>query len=100
MRKREPLLKPVQELLFTEWDPIGVNGYAQCRDEYDSYAPTLCRYLREGVDAYKIACHLDRLHKDSMGMVLTDEAREHNRRIAQRLLALAAEICATREVDT
>ncbi len=86
--KRDPLLKPVQDLLFAEWDPLEVNGSALCANEYDSYAPTLCRYLREGADAYKIARHLDRL-VNSGG---TPAGREHNRRIAQRLLALAAEL--------
>ena len=85
--KRDPLLKPVQDLLFDEWDPIGVNQSAW-RDEYDSYAPTLCRYLREGADAYKIAHHLDRLLNSGD----TPAGREHNRRIAQRLLALAGEV--------
>jgi hypothetical protein len=32
----DPLLQAVSEVLFREWDPIGVNQYEQCWDEYNS----------------------------------------------------------------
>ena len=66
----------MQEVLFRQWDPIGVNGNELCRDEYDSYAPTICRWLREGTDEHKLACHLSRLQRDSMGMSTTKNCTE------------------------
>jgi hypothetical protein len=83
------LLPVVREILFTEWDPIGVNEYPQCRDEYDGYAPTICQWLLEGVDEYRLAAHLSRLQRESMGMTVVDE--ELHRRVARRLIALAAD---------
>lgn len=86
MPKRDRLLRMVQEILFREWDPIGVKSNELCRDEYDSYAPTICRWLREGVDEYKLANHLSQLQRGSMGMSIIDE--ELHRRIAHRLISL------------
>ena len=80
------LLTAVQEVLFSEWDPIGVNHYESCHDEYDSYAPTICRWLLEGVDEVKLAAHLDEIQRVSMGLSSVDGGA--NRRIARRLLAL------------
>ncbi len=67
-------------------DPIGVNDNELCRNEYDSYAPTICRYLCEHVDEHKLTAHLSRLQRDNMGMSSVNE--ELNRSIARRLIAL------------
>jgi hypothetical protein len=86
MPKRDQLLIAVQEILVREWDPIGVNRNTLCRREYDSYAPTICRWLREGVDEYKLAHHLSQLQRVSMGIPIIDEELHH--RVAQRLISL------------
>ncbi len=86
MGKDEELLRSVQEVLFRDWDPIGVNSNELLRDEYDSYAPTICRFLREGVDEYKLTAHLSHLQRVSMGLSEIDE--DLNRRVARRLLSL------------
>jgi hypothetical protein len=86
MAKVDQLLLAVQEILFREWDPIGVNGNELCRNEYDSYAPTICRWLREWVDENKLAKHLSQLQRVTMGMSSSDE--DLHRRIAWRLIRL------------
>jgi hypothetical protein len=86
MAKPDQFLIAVQEILFHEWDPIGVNANALCRDEYDSYAPTICRWLLEGVDEHKLARHLAQLQRVTMGMSIIDEELHH--RVARRLVAL------------
>lgn len=86
MQKRDQLLNAVQEILFHEWDPIGVNSNELCRDEYDSYAPTICQLLQDGVDECKLATHLGQLQRNSMGMSIIDE--ELHRRVARRLISL------------
>jgi hypothetical protein len=87
MPKRDPLVVAVQEVLFREWDPIGVNDNELCRNEYDSYAPTISRWLRDGVDECKLARHLSQLQRVSMGMSVIDEELHH--RVARRLIGLA-----------
>lgn len=82
------LLLDVQDILFRDWDPIGVNDHEACRDEYDSYAPELVRLLLDGADEYKLASRLSEFQRVSMGMSSTDE--ELHRRVARRLLALVA----------
>ena len=88
MAKPDQLLLAVRNVLFREWDPIGVNTNELCRDEYDSYAPTICRWLRQGTDEYKLANHLGQLQRVSMGMSRINE--ELNRWVASRLLELVS----------
>ena len=80
------LTAAVKEFLYREWDPIGVNANELCHDEYDSYAPTICRMLQQGVDEFRLAQHLRQLQSVSMGMSVIDE--ELHQRIARRLIAL------------
>ena len=86
MAKPDRLLLAVQDVLFREWDPVGVSDNELCRDENDSYAPTICRWLSEGGEEYKLANHLSRLQRASMEMATIDE--ELHRRVARRLLEL------------
>lgn len=86
MAKADSLLRAVQEVLFREWDPIGVNDNERCVHEYDSYAPTICRYLRDGADEYSLAAHLSQFQRVSMGLSRVDKGL--NRNVARRLLGL------------
>lgn len=89
MTPNDSLLATVQEILFREWDPIGINDNELCRDEYDSYAPVICRWLQAGIDESQLAAHLSQIQTESMGMSVTDNALHH--RIARRLIALVAQ---------
>ncbi len=88
-------MKPIQlypavaDLLFREWDPVGVNDNEQCCDEYNSYARALTRLLLEGANEHKLAARLRAFARGSMGLSHTDD--ELHRRVARRLLALVAE---------
>ncbi len=89
MVKASDLLPVVSDILFREWDPIGVNDNDLCRDEYDGYVPGLVHFLLSGADEYKLASWLSRVQRDSMGMSVIDE--ERHRRVARRLLDLLAD---------
>jgi hypothetical protein len=84
--KGKELWRAVKEILFREWDPIGVNSNPACGDEYDSYASGIVRLLQAEADEYKIAEHLRRLQRVSMGLSSANEERD--RRIARRLISL------------
>jgi hypothetical protein len=87
IRRRELLLfEGVREVLFREWDPIGVNNQPLAQDEYDSYARRIVGYLNGEADEYKIAHYLSEVQRNSMGMSNIDG--DNNRRIARRLLEL------------
>ncbi|MGL6094415.1 MAG: hypothetical protein ACRC7O_01265 [Fimbriiglobus sp.] len=79
----------VSDILFREWDPIAVNCFEPCRDEYDSYVPAVVGWLLSGAGEYKLASRLSQIQRESMGMSVIDE--ESNRRVARRLLGLLAE---------
>jgi hypothetical protein len=80
------LLHSVQEILFLEWDPIGVNGNALCRNEYDTYATTVWNLLQSGADEFKIASRLSLFQRGNMGLSVVNE--ELNRKVARRLVGL------------
>ena len=80
------LQRAVEELLFREWDPIGVNQHSDCVDEYNSYAAIITRLLCEGADEHKLVDYLRRFQRDNMR--LSDVEIERDRRVAQLLLQL------------
>ena len=86
-RPESKLLRLVNDILFDEWDPIDINEYCNCRDEYDSYAPAIVRLLLSDCDEYKLTAHLCELQRSSMGLSEIDE--EVSRSVARRLLDLA-----------
>jgi hypothetical protein len=45
------LLQMVDEILFYEWDPIGINDHLEARDEYGAYVGKICSSSR--MDARK-----------------------------------------------
>lgn len=84
-RTRSDLLRSVKEILLKAWDPIGVNQHEECKDEYDSYAPKVCRHLREGADEVKLASYLGQLRCGAMGLSPNEEK---DRAVARQLLGL------------
>jgi hypothetical protein len=84
--ERKELWQAVKEILFREWDPIGINSNPACDDEYDSYVNTIVRFLQTGADEYKITDHLRNLRHVNMGLSSTND--ELDRHIARRLINL------------
>ncbi|HEX8455221.1 MAG TPA: hypothetical protein VF647_24285 [Longimicrobium sp.] len=52
------LIAGVDSVLREVWDPIGINGAPETRDEYTSYAPHIARLLRSGASDAEIERHL------------------------------------------
>lgn len=84
--KGKELWQAVEEILFREWDPIGINSNPALSDEYDSYVSAIVRLLQAEADEYKIAERLCNLQRVSMGMSSANEERD--REIARRLKSL------------
>ncbi len=80
------LLPIVSNILFYDWDPIGINSFEQCRDEYDGYVPVVVHWLLSGTDERELSSRLSQIQRSSMGMSIIDE--ELHRRVARRLLGL------------
>ena len=43
--KAKKIHQDIQKVLIDEWDPIGVGGISEARDEYDSYVSTIYKLL-------------------------------------------------------
>ena len=60
--------RELRELLYEEWDPIGLKAIAEdSGDEYEAYAGQIVRRLRAGADAQDIATLLESFRLD-MGL--------------------------------
>jgi hypothetical protein len=66
------------------WDPIGVNGIPEARDEYDGYLGPLVNRLDDGADARAVAEYLANVQTDRMGLpARADQLHD----VASRLVA-------------
>jgi hypothetical protein len=86
MAEVKRLLDDVREILLREWDPIGVAHNPECQDEYDHYARTICRYLKEGADEYRLAAYLAQNRVVALGRSFAEP--ECDRSVARRLLSI------------
>ena len=87
-KKMRDLISAVDEVLFHEWDPIGVNETLEAFDEYSSYAPGLLRCAMSG-DPEVVADQLGWISSETMG--LSDGNRQRDLMIAQKLIDIASQ---------
>jgi len=66
--KQKILYKKIDELLWVNWDPIGVNDTDAARNEYQSYTPYIFKLRTEGADKVKLSNHLYQLETVNMGL--------------------------------
>jgi hypothetical protein len=86
-RGEKLLTRCVDDVLIGQWDPIGVNGVPEARDEYDGYVPGVVRLIFERADAATIAAHLRTIEEEHMG--LHPRSMDALLPIAQRLVSLS-----------
>ena len=65
--KELALYKAIDEILWRHWDPIGVSGIEDARDEYQTYLPQVYQLALEG-DRAKIADYLFTVAVERMGL--------------------------------
>ena len=53
------------------WDPIGVDGIPEARDEYDGYLGPLVNRLHDGANAQTVAEYLASVQTERMGLPAT-----------------------------
>jgi len=66
--KDKVLLCRIDEVLHYLWDPIGIAGVPQARDEYESYVPNVFRLLKATTDGNDVAEYLHWLSTEHIGM--------------------------------
>ena len=78
------LLRRIGEVLHYVWDPIGVAGVPQARDEYESYVPQVFQLLKGTADGKDVADYLLWLSTEHIGM---GPNPRHDAEVADILLA-------------
>ncbi len=78
--------REIKQILFEDWDPIGIKEFTNARDEYDSYVAGVYRLVAAGAGAHPIAQHLLQIEKDRMS--LSGQPLLVLERVAQKLAAL------------
>lgn len=62
-------LKYVEQVLFNDWDPIGVNDGFEAIDEYDSYAPQIVSMsLKDDFSETALVEYLHDIRTNKMGL--------------------------------
>lgn len=67
------LYKKIDDILWYDWDPIGINDIAP-RDEYQSYVPEIFGLVKAKASKEEIANQLFKLETENMGMSGTLES--------------------------
>ena len=80
--EQKEIYKSVDEILWNEWDPIGVNDVAP-RDEYQSYVPEIFSMLIQNRTDKEIADRLYNIETETIGVL---GSREHCLKIAKKLV--------------
>ena len=75
----------IRQILYREWDPIGVSGSAP-EDEYDSYIGPVYRILSGSRSEQELIDFLFRTERDTIGV--SCESPEQLRPVARGLLDL------------
>jgi len=76
----------IRQILFSEWDPIGVNDNQNLSDEYDSYIAPVYRVLTGIRSEEALIDYLFKTEHETIGCGCTD--REMLRPVARKLLTL------------
>jgi hypothetical protein len=79
--EHKELYRRVDEVLHYLWDPIGVSGVPEARDEYDSYSPHVFSLLVRRANAQEIADFLDHTATQTMGLSDTEQGRECSKEV-------------------
>jgi hypothetical protein len=61
------LYQGIDEILWRDWDPIGVSKLDGPRDEYYGYLPTVFQLARRGASALEIAEYLRNVVEEHIG---------------------------------
>ena len=78
------LYRAVDEVLHYVWDPIGVAGVPEARDEYHSYLPVVFGMVRDGNGEEEIAQYLSQVATERMGL---SRNADHDLEVARVLVA-------------
>lgn len=77
--------KAIDEILWTDWDPIGVNEFPEARDEYYDYIPDIITLKMKDATAEEIAQRLNEIMTKRMALI---PDIQHCMKIAEKIVSL------------
>ena len=87
--KHLELYQGIDEILWNDWDPIGINLLPSGRDEYDSYIPVIFRMVMDNATSLELEQYLDDVVKNRMGL---RSRKKSNRPIADKIIELKTQV--------
>lgn len=78
------LYQDIDEILWNDWDPIGINNVAP-RDEYQTYTPIIFSMKRKGANEEEIAIKLFEIEKEIIGV---RGSLDHCMKVARKIIEL------------
>lgn len=97
-RKRaKEIQNNIRQILFNDWDPIGINDNSNCFDEYDSYIGSIYKILASNRSEKELVECLfyfseDLFGYDSKGNEIPNKCRQNLKPIMQNLLEIDVQI--------
>lgn len=77
----------VDEILWRDWDPIGVNAHAGAMGEYSNYLPRITKLIRNGTTVEALAEALDEIATGALASPATKLPPNHNLKTAELILS-------------
>jgi hypothetical protein len=87
--KQLDLYQGIDEILWLDWEPIGVSGIPEARDEYHSYLPQVFKLAMEDSSPLKIAEYLDWVVRERMDI---NSSIQKHIAIGEKILSLKKSI--------
>ncbi|HKC69577.1 MAG TPA: hypothetical protein VKG26_15175 [Bacteroidia bacterium] len=79
------IYKAIDEILWNDWDPIGVNNFKEARDEYYGYVPAIFGLKIGGANKETIAEKLHEIETYRMGII---RSINYCQQIAEKIIEL------------
>jgi hypothetical protein len=83
--KQLELYQGIDEILWNDWDPIGINLLPSSRDEYQNYVPVIFRMVMKNASSQELEEYLDDVVKNRMGL---RSSKKSNKPVAEKIIAL------------
>ena len=83
--KQLELYEGIDEILWNDWDPIGINLLPSSRDEYQDYIPVIFNLVMKNVTSLELEQYLDDVVKNRMGL---RSSKKSNKPVAEKIIEL------------
>jgi hypothetical protein len=80
---QQGIYNSIDDILWIDWDPLGVNDVEEANDEYKEYTPQIFSLKIQGADREIIAKKLYEIVKDKMGLLGNID---HCRKVADKII--------------